>query len=68
MELQLQELHKTLACDEDHEKVFPDVPTINFKNKITFHIWSELVYQILMKKADVKYVVEKSNLSYYTVI
>ena len=65
MELQLQELHKTLACDEE---VFPDVPTINFKNKITFHIWLELVYQILMKKADVKHVVEKDNLSYYTVI
>ena len=28
----MQELHKTLACDEDHEKVFPEVPTINFKN------------------------------------
>ena len=29
---QLKELHVILACDEDHKKVFPEVPIIGFKN------------------------------------
>ena len=29
---QLKELHLILACDEDHKKVFPKVPIIDFKN------------------------------------
>ena len=29
---QLKELHVILACDEDHEKVFPEVPVTGFKN------------------------------------
>ena len=29
---QLKELHVTLACDEAHKKVFPEVPIIGFKN------------------------------------
>ena len=29
---QLKELHVILACDEDHKKVFPEVPIIDFKN------------------------------------
>ena len=28
----LKELHVILACDEDHKKVFPEVPIIGFKN------------------------------------
>ena len=28
----LKELHVILACDEDHQKVFPEVPIIGFKN------------------------------------
>ena len=28
----MKELHVSLACDKDHEKVFPDVPIIGFKN------------------------------------
>ena len=28
----LKELHAILACDEYHEKVFPEVPIIDFKN------------------------------------
>ena len=31
-ENQLKELHITLACDEDHQKVFPEEPVIGFKN------------------------------------
>ena len=30
---QLKELHVILACDEDHKKVFPEVPIIGLKNK-----------------------------------
>ena len=29
---QLKELHVILACDEDHKRVFPEVPIIGFKN------------------------------------
>ena len=29
---QLKELQVILACDETHEKVFPEVPSIGFKN------------------------------------
>ena len=29
---QLKELHVILACDEDHKKIFPEVPIIDFKN------------------------------------
>ena len=29
---QLKELYVILACDEDHKKVFPEVPIIGFKN------------------------------------
>ena len=29
---QLKELHVILACDENHKKVFPEVPFIRFKN------------------------------------
>ena len=29
---QLRELHIIFACDEDHKKVFPEVPIIDFKN------------------------------------
>ena len=29
---QLKELHVILACDEDHQKVFHEVPIIGFKN------------------------------------
>ena len=29
---QLKELHVILACDEDHKKVFHEVPIIGFKN------------------------------------
>ena len=29
---QLKELHIILACDEDHQKVFHEVPIISFKN------------------------------------
>ena len=29
---QLKELHVILACDDDHKKVFPEVPIISFKN------------------------------------
>ena len=29
---QLKELHVILVCDEDHKKVFPEVPIIGFKN------------------------------------
>ena len=29
---QLNELNVILACDEDHKKVFPEVPIIGFKN------------------------------------
>ena len=29
---QLKELHVILACDEDHKKVFPEVPIFGFKN------------------------------------
>ena len=29
---QLKELHVILDCDEDHKKVFPEVPIIGFKN------------------------------------
>ena len=29
---QLKELLVILACDEDHKKVFPEVPIIGFKN------------------------------------
>ena len=28
----MEELHVILACDEDHKKVFPEVPIIGFKN------------------------------------
>ena len=30
---QLKELLVILACDEDHKKVFPEVPIIGFKNR-----------------------------------
>ena len=30
---QLKELHVILASDEDHKKVFLDIPIISFKNK-----------------------------------
>ena len=30
---QLKELHVIFACDEYHEKVFPEVPIIGFKKK-----------------------------------
>ena len=29
---QLKELHVILTCDEDHKKVFPEVPIIGFKS------------------------------------
>ena len=29
---QLKESHVILACDEDHKKVFPEIPIIGFKN------------------------------------
>ena len=32
LESQLKELLVILACDEDHKKVFPEVPIIAFKN------------------------------------
>ena len=32
LKCRLKELHVILACHEDHEKVFPDVPIIGFKN------------------------------------
>ena len=45
---QLKELHVILACDEDHKKVFPEVPIINnMKNTSTFKSkHSNEVYQI----------------------
>ena len=33
---QLKELRVTLACDEDHKRVYPEVPVIGFKNN---NIW-----------------------------
>ena len=42
---QFKELHIILTCDKDHEKVFPEVPIIGFKNNKKFK--SHLVRAVL---------------------
>ena len=42
---QVKELHISIACDEEHEKVFLDVTTISFKKKL--HLKPHLVRTVL---------------------
>ena len=42
MKSQSKELHVNLYCDEDHLKVFPDVPSTGFKKNKTHFVWAVL--------------------------
>ena len=62
---QLKELLVILPCDEDHRKVFPEVPIISFKNSKNLN--SHLVRDAITDIAEVGrcHMVEKDLLVNY---
>ena len=62
---QLKELHVILACDEDHKKVFPEVPIAGFQNNKNLN--SHLV-RAAVPDINANHAVEKDLLVNYAVM
>ena len=63
----MKELHVILACDEDHEKVFPEVPIIGFKSNKNLNIVNYAVtwkMQVLLKvNIEMKFIKQRKTLT-----